>query len=243
MLDLQKIELIITIATLTIVSILSIVLNGSFKSFISKIFGDDSAYHLGYRISNPLIFIETIPFIISIIFNIAWFKNVPFNPFNIKGPFRYLKIFIVYISQSISSFLLSFISITTLIYSIGLNLTTLLIFPSLRDLSIFNNFGINTKIHILNNYSSSDIVLILILYYIAIFNITFTALNILYSIAEFIDFILYKKDLHYIDFNNLKILFIFIIFSLIFLSAVKIAILKTLIKISIITLKYLNYKF
>jgi len=240
MLNLQKIEIVISIMILSFVSIFSIVVNGSFQSFISKIFGDDTPYLLNYRLFNPIIFLDPIPIFISILFHVTWFKDIPFNPLNIRYPLRYLKIFIIYIAQAISSFFISLIFMIILVYSIGMHKVILFTSQAFGQMAIFSNLGIKTNIYYLQNYSSNYIVLILILYYIAVFNISFFSLNLVYSIVRYIDFLFYGKNYNYTNNLSLKFIIIFLMISLIFIPTINIFVFKLIMDIILILQYYFN---
>lgn len=117
---------------------------GYVRALIAKWMGDDTAEQQGFLTLNPAVHIDIFGFILLILLGIGWGRQIPVNPTNIQGRFRWLKITIAMLSGVIAYLLFAVIGLVIVAYIMGptnvfgaLNKTTLASAPVISILHQF----------------------------------------------------------------------------------------------------------
>jgi hypothetical protein len=119
MITVRSAELLIGLMTFLLANTVAITLAGAFRAWVAKKMGDDTADYAGFLTLNPLAHIDIIGIIFLLIFYFGWGRYIPINPFNIHGPYRRLKLFVAYLSDTFAYFLSALIGIIVLIITVG----------------------------------------------------------------------------------------------------------------------------
>jgi len=97
----------------------SLALNGAFLAIVADKLGDSTAKDLGFATPNPVMHFELINFLLFVMLGFYICPMLPINPFNIREPFRYFKIFVIYFLEIISSMFISLVSLLTCVLYFG----------------------------------------------------------------------------------------------------------------------------
>jgi hypothetical protein len=125
--NIQNVELVISYITLVLAYVIAVTLSGSFKAWVARFFGDDTAESLGLLTLNPLAHIDFMGGLFLLVFGFGWGRNVPVNPYKIHGPARKLKIAFTYLSNSIAHLAMASITLAVLVFVFGINILYLAI--------------------------------------------------------------------------------------------------------------------
>jgi len=179
----------------------SLAINGSMQAIVADKFGDSTAKDLGYTVPNPFVHFEPINFLVFVILGFYICPVLPINPFNIKNPLRFLKIFIIYFLEVISSIFLSFFSLLICISYFGLAKTS----------SFFQYFQIYASSNFLSllnprlaafDFSSFSNVLGLILIAMTYINGVMAVTIVVFNAFKYLLFVGVEKDYSYIKYSE-----------------------------------------
>jgi hypothetical protein len=92
---------------------------GYVRALIAKWMGDDTAEQQGFLTLNPAVHADVFGFILLILLGIGWGRQIPVNPTNIQGRFRWLKITIAMLSGVIAYLLFAVIGLVVAAYIMG----------------------------------------------------------------------------------------------------------------------------
>lgn len=119
MINIKSAEFFIGIITFFLAYLIAVTLANFFRAWVSKLMGDDTPEQLGFLTLNPLVHIDPVGLGVLFLFYswgnyFGWGRHVPINPFNIYGPWRGLKLFFIYISDSLAHFFMALCGIVAL---------------------------------------------------------------------------------------------------------------------------------
>jgi hypothetical protein len=92
---------------------------GYVRALIAKLMGDDTAEQQGFLTLNPAVHADVFGFILLVLLGIGWGRQIPVNPTNIQGRFRWLKITIAMLSGVIAYLLFAVIGLVIVGYIMG----------------------------------------------------------------------------------------------------------------------------
>ncbi|MBN2266930.1 MAG: hypothetical protein JW725_01130 [Candidatus Babeliaceae bacterium] len=95
--------------------IFSITLTGSIQARINRCMGDGTAEDVGFAEFNPFIHVGFLDVIFFVLLKIMFGTPLPVNPSNIRGPYRPLKLGIVFLGRTLIYLFLALFSATGLI--------------------------------------------------------------------------------------------------------------------------------
>jgi hypothetical protein len=119
--NIQSVELIISYITLVLAYLVAVTLSGSFRAWVARTMGDDTAESLGLLTLNPWAHIDFIGGLFLFIFGFGWGRNVPINPYKIDGRFRFIKIAAAYLSSTIAHLIMAVVTLVIMVFSFGVN--------------------------------------------------------------------------------------------------------------------------
>lgn len=112
---LETTDLLITSITFFIVYLVMITICNIFRAWVAGEMGDSTGIRLGYLTLNPLYHIDPFGLIFLFIFHFGWGQTVPINPLMITEPYRTLKLFLAYLSDTCMHFVLSVVGMIALL--------------------------------------------------------------------------------------------------------------------------------
>jgi hypothetical protein len=118
----QSIELVISFITFAMVYLLSVSFVGYFKAWVANKMGDDTPVKAGFLTLNPLSHIDFMGGLCLFLFKIGWGARIPIDPKKIQGGTsvsRWIKLLLVYWSQSIAHVGLAVIAMAMLLIIFG----------------------------------------------------------------------------------------------------------------------------
>lgn len=120
MLGLKNAQTLIGLLTLFLAYFCTIAPAGSFRAWVAKKMGDDTADELGFLTLNPLVHIDFFGLVWLLAFSrpqylsgFGWGKHIPINPDNIQGSWRRLKLACAFFSDSLMHFCMATAAFTT----------------------------------------------------------------------------------------------------------------------------------
>jgi len=90
---------------------LSVTLAGAIKAWIAKKIGDNTAEYAGFLTLDPLVHVDVLGLVALLFTGFGWGSEVPVDIYNIRYPFRDLKILLLYYIQTILHILFASIAI------------------------------------------------------------------------------------------------------------------------------------
>ncbi len=111
MISLHTIEFIVSAITLFCAYAISVTLTGLFEGAVARWAGDDTPAEAGFLSGNPLYYIDFFGLLCALLVGFGWGSTMPFNPYNVTGRRRTLKVFLVYIAQPMFSLFLAFMAL------------------------------------------------------------------------------------------------------------------------------------
>jgi hypothetical protein len=125
--NIQSVELVISYITLALAYVIAVTLSGSFKAWVARFFGDDTAESLGLLTLNPFAHIDFMGGLFLIVFGFGWGRNVPINPYKINNRFHKLKIALAYFSNSFAHLVMASVTLVLLVFIFGVKILYLAI--------------------------------------------------------------------------------------------------------------------
>lgn len=119
MITVRTAELLISIITFLLAYLTAVTIAGAFRAWVTKKLGDDTAEYVGLLTLNPIAHIDVIGIICLLLFYFGWGRYVPINPFNIRGPWRGIKVLAAYLSDSLAYFVSALSGVILLIVTVG----------------------------------------------------------------------------------------------------------------------------
>lgn len=89
---------ITTYAVLVLSYVILVCLAGCARAWITNLMGDSSAKDQGYLTLNPAVHVDMFGLILLLLLGIGWGSQIPIDPHNIYGRFRWLKVTIAMMS-------------------------------------------------------------------------------------------------------------------------------------------------
>ena len=162
---------------LTLAYYSSLAINGSIQAIVADKLGDSTAKNLGYATPNPLMYFDLINCLLFVFLGFYICPVLPVNPFNIKNPLRFFKIFIIYFLEIISCMFLSFISLLVCIASFGVDKTNYLM-QFFKSYEIYGLFGKHLQTFDFSSFGNVlGLILIAIMYINAVMAVTILIFN------------------------------------------------------------------
>ncbi len=121
MLNLNDARAIISLISFFLAYVVAVTPAGAFRSWVAHKMGDDTADELGFTTLNPVMHMDPIGVLFLILANFGWGRYIPVNPFNIHQPYRWLKLFLIYISDVSVYMISAIISLVALISLFGVH--------------------------------------------------------------------------------------------------------------------------
>lgn len=182
MINVASAESLIFTILLVLAYFLSVTITGYLQTRFAVGLGDNTAQEMGYESLNPFDHIELIPFLVLIIFKIGWPTILPFNPTNIYGNFRLIKLFLYYCFEPIVYGLIAFISLAFAIIAFGYYTTTQLLLLMLARYNAPVKVAIGMMPH-----ASSNVIVILAIFLIALvfLSICMSTVSLIYNAFEY----------------------------------------------------------
>lgn len=125
--NIQSVELITSTITLVMAYMIAVTIAGSFRAWVARLFGDDTAESMGLLTLNPLAHIDFLGGFFLIFLGFGWGRHVPINPLRISGSCRKIKIGCAYLSNTVAHLFMATIAFTLLIFTFGLKVIHLAI--------------------------------------------------------------------------------------------------------------------
>lgn len=119
MVSVKIIQQLISVLTLFLAYFLVISPIGCFRAWVSRRVGDSTGEDLGFLTLNPLPHIDLVGILVLIFFGVGWGKHIPINPMNITYPYRGLKLFAAYFSDTIAHLVLATLALLIFITILG----------------------------------------------------------------------------------------------------------------------------
>lgn len=176
----------------------SLAINGSIQAIVANEFGDPTAKDLGYATPNPLMYFDLINFLLFVFLGIYVCPMLPINPFNITHPLRYLKIFIIYFLEIVSSIFTAFISLLACLVYFG-KIKTYGLMDSFNIGEIHGLFGSNLKDFDFSSFSNVIGLLLIATMYI---NIIMAVTILIFNLFKYALLVGVEKNYGYIRYYN-----------------------------------------
>jgi hypothetical protein len=183
---------------LTLCYYTSMAINGSIQAIAADRLGDSTAKDLGYATPNPLMYFEPINFVLFVLLGFFICPVLPINPFNIKSPFRYFKIFIIYFLEMVSSIFLSVISLLACVAYFGRDKTNILI-DFFKSYQQYGLFGKHLEYF---DFSSFSNVIGLILVSTVFINAIMAVTVLIFNFFKYLLIVGVEKNYNYIKYSD-----------------------------------------
>ena len=138
MFNLSSIQHIQQFIALFIAYVPTVTIIGFIEAWIITLFGDDTAEENGFLTLNPMRHIDILGVVFLFLINWGFGQRVPYNPMNIKSPYRNLKFVGVVFTRPIVSLLLAILAMFALLFITGGNIITALSNASAIKLALIN---------------------------------------------------------------------------------------------------------
>jgi hypothetical protein len=92
---------------------------GCLRAILAKWMGDDTAEQQGFLTLNPAMHVDIFGFILLLLLGIGWGRQIPINPTNIRGRFRWIKLSIAMLSGVIAYLMFAVLGLVTVAYIMG----------------------------------------------------------------------------------------------------------------------------
>lgn len=203
MLNLANAEWLFSLIILVIAYYISITINGIFQTRLASKFGDTLAQDLGYYSFNPLNYFDPFAFIFLIFFHLGLPYTIPINPFNLNEPNRMVKLLFIYLSESIISIVIAFISLFISILLYGGSIINKLAFimfvlriAPLKEATIY-----------FPEYSSLSIVFALLFVSFVFLNIFIAVYSLIFNGIKYILILGFERSYSYMEYADYLFLF------------------------------------
>lgn len=210
MLLVHTIEFIITSLTFFIAYIASVTIAGSFRAWVAKEAGDDTAEMLGFLTLNPLAHIDLVGTFFLLFFYFGWGRFVPINPHNITEPHRYLKLAAAYFSDSVAYLGSALIGLIVLIFLAGQQML------AVSQFMLMENMSHAYLVHMCPNLSSMTITVSFILLAFIYLNVILGIINLILNLFGLLVYLITERSDRHDEFNFYLIMLVPIIVVLLF---------------------------
>ena len=107
------------ILSLVLSYMILVTLVGYFRALIAKWMGDDTAERQGFLTLNPAVHADLFGLILLIFLGIGWGRQIPINPTNIYGRFRWIKLSFAMLSGVFAYLFFAVLGLIALAYAIS----------------------------------------------------------------------------------------------------------------------------
>ncbi|QQR53538.1 hypothetical protein IPH25_01580 [bacterium] len=116
MVDVKTIELLIRLISFSFAYVLVSTIPSAIRSRVATYFGDDTSEQLGLSSFNPVNHLDIVGFLVLMFSTvwgslIGWGRNLITNPFGVYGPYKKLKLIVIYYTDVVVHFLMACIGI------------------------------------------------------------------------------------------------------------------------------------
>ena len=203
-------ELLITIITFFIAYIVLAVSTNLFRTWVAYKVGDDTGIRLGFLTLNPLVHIDPIGVICLFLFYFGWERVVPIFPMNIHRPYRTLKLFVAYMSDTFAHFFLSIVGIIGL-----LGIFDITILAAVRYMVLTYNVSHLTIANMYPDLSSFSVSIGFIVFAFVYLNVVLGVLSFIINLCQCLLAVLsdrYENALQYSNYITIGLPIILILF-------------------------------
>lgn len=203
MITLSNAEWFFSLIILVVVYYISVVINGIVQTYMALIFGDSTAEEIGYLTPNPLVYFDPLSFIFLVLFHLGLPVSVPINPFNIKEPYKILKMFFLHFTESFVSIFLAFFSLAIAVFAYG----DIFVAKLANSMFFTRTAPLKEATIYFTEHSSLSIVLALILISFVFLNIFMAAFSLIFNGVRFILILGFEKGYKYIAYADYLFIF------------------------------------
>ncbi len=175
MLTSTSIESLITTIALIFAYFVSVPIVEYSQAFIADMFGDPTPRRAGMLTLNPIAHVSVFWLMLLVFFGFGWGKGVPINPYAIVGPYRLLKLIVVYSIETLTALFLAIAALCILVVLLGP------IAPSF----LFTPAPLKVLGALYPQQSSSVIVFALLLMALVFFNMFFATLSFIINVFRY----------------------------------------------------------
>lgn len=116
MVDVKTIELVVRLISFSFAYVFISTIPSAIRSRVAAYFGDDTSEQLGLSSFNPINHLDIFGFLVLMFSTvwgslIGWGRNLITNPFSVYGPYKKLKLVIIYYTDVVLHFLMACIGI------------------------------------------------------------------------------------------------------------------------------------
>jgi len=217
MVGVKSAEYVITMISFFMAYLFVVTFVGYFRAWIADKMGDDSAVEAGYLTFNPLPHMDIIGMVCLFLFQIGWGNfNMPLNPSNIisVNPIvRWLKLALVYFSDTIAHVTLATFAMVSLLGMFGqgvINLSVgMMLHGQLSHMLFASNYPTSPSMMI-----SLALILIASIY----LNVFLAGINLVFRGLELAMMYIIEKSPEYAKYNNMATIFLYAIIVSIFIT-------------------------
>ena len=218
MISVRNAEITVGLITFFIAYIVAVTLAGFVRAWSAKKMGDNTAEYLGLLTLNPLAHIDIVGVVFLFLFYFGWGRYVPINPFNIRSPLRNIKLFIVYLSDTLTYFFSALIGIIILVLTAGPRMVDI----ARHMLICVQHMSHLYLIHTCPTLSSLAITLSFIVIAFIYLNVILGVLNLILNIFSLGIYFLLNRSSRYDTYNYYLIILIPIILIFLFSEPLRI---------------------
>ncbi len=168
--------------------------NGYLQTWFIDKLGDPTAKELGYLALSPERHIDLVGFIACVLLGIGWHMPVPINAQRIQGYLRLLRVLLAYLTSTLCALILAMGTLVVSLAVFGEN-------PTYRFLSIVfhsqEKLDFGRILSIFEGYSSSVILIGLLIAASIVLNLYIAVLNFIYNMIRLFLFIGVEKSYTY----------------------------------------------
>lgn len=203
MINLASAEWLFSLIILIIAYFVSVTINGVLQAKVASKLGDPTAEDMGYASFNPFVHLDPLSFIALILLHIGWPRFIPINPFNVHGPHRLIRLFIMHSTETVVSLIIAFVSLAISVSAFGVSAT--------YDLASLMFISKNVPLHVATAFfsqsSSFSIVCALLLISFVFLNIFIAALSLIFNGFKFILILGFERGYSYMKYADYLTLF------------------------------------
>lgn len=217
MITVRNAEFLISLITFFIAYTIAITVAGAFRAWVSKKMGDDSAEDAGLLTLDPIAHMDLVGVVFLVLFYFGWGRHVPINPHNIQDPYRYVKLFIAYLSDSFAYFISALLGIVALIVAVGPRMLVV----AQHMLICIQNMSHLYLLGACPTLSSLSITLSFVLIAFVYVNILLFVLNLILNLFSLILYLMMERSTGYAIYNYYVIVLIPIILIFLFSQSLR----------------------
>ncbi len=225
----QNAELFISYITLALAYIIAVTLSGSFKAWVARSLGDDTAESLGLLTLNPWAHMDFMGGLFLLVFGFGWGRNVPINPYKIDGRFHKLKIACAYFSNSFAHITMAMVTLVALVYNFGVNVLYLAVPMMYTGDLLQSQFALAYP-----DAASWAISLGLVGIALMFLNVLLAVLDFIISVFSLIAFSVFEHSPSYTKYRDILMIIIPMLMIYFFINPLRLFVVKVLLVVGLI---------